>query len=327
MSRRSNPRVRVLGAGVFGLACAAELSARGAEVDVWDRAETLGLATCSYLAGGMLAPGCEAESAPLAVVEAAAGGADWWEAQGVSVTRRGSLVLAAPRDQGELPRFLRQSVGGHKVEGAALAALEPALAEKHTQGIFYPEEAHLDPRAALGHLAEKFGVQWGREGRADDLSGTDLLIDARGIAARPEIADLRGVRGEMILLHCPEVAISRPVRLIHPRHPCYLVPRGDGVYMLGATMVESDSRKPMTVKAALDLLSALWAVHPGFAEAEILETSAHVRPAYPDNIPTVRREDRVIRVNGAYRHGFLLAHHMARQVADRVLLEEAAECA
>lgn len=327
MSRRSNPRVRVLGAGVFGLACAAELSARGAEVDVWDRAETLGLATCSYLAGGMLAPDCEAESAPLTVVEAAAGGADWWEAQGVDVTRRGSLVLAAPRDQGELPRFLRQSVGGHKVEGAALAALEPALAEKHTQGIFYPEEAHLDPRAALGHLAEKLGVQWGREGRADDLSGTDLLIDARGIAARPEIADLRGVRGEMILLNCPEVAISRPVRLIHPRHPCYLVPRGDGVYMLGATMVESDSRKPMTVKAALDLLSALWAVHPGFAEAEILETSAHVRPAYPDNIPTVRRDGRVIRVNGAYRHGFLLAHHMARQVADRVLLEEAAECA
>lgn len=327
MSRRSNPRVRVLGAGGFGLACAAELSARGAEVDVWDRAETLGLATCSYLAGGMLAPGCEAESAPIAVVEAAAGGADWWEAQGVSVTRRGSLVLAAPRDQGELPRFLRQSVGGHKVEGAALAALEPALAEKHTQGIFYPEEAHLDPRAALGHLAEKLGVQWGREGRADDLSGIDLLIDARGIAARPEITDLRGVRGEMILLHSPEVAISRPVRLIHPRHPCYLVPRGDGVYMLGATMVESDSRKPVTVKAALDLLSALWAVHPGFAEAEILETSAHVRPAYPDNIPTVRRDGRVIRVNGAYRHGFLLAHHLARQVADRVLLEEAAECA
>lgn len=326
MSQRSNPRIRVLGAGVFGLACAAELAARGAAVEVWDRAEALGLATCSYLAGGMLAPGCEAESAPPAVVAAAAGGADWWEAQGVQVIRRGSLVLAAPRDQGELPRFLRQSVGGQRVAGAALAALEPALAEKHTQGIFYPDEAHLDPRAALASLAEKLSVQWGQDGRTDDLAGVDLLIDARGIAARPEIAPLRGVRGEMILLHCPEVTITRPIRLIHPRHPCYLVPRGGGVYMLGATMVESDDRKPVTVKAALDLLAALWAVHPGFAEAEILETAAHIRPAYPDNIPAARRDGRVIRVNGAYRHGFLLAHHLARQVAD-LALQEAAQCA
>lgn len=326
MSLRSNPRVRVLGAGVFGLACAAELSARGAAVEVWDRAAGLGFETCSYLAGGMLAPGCEAESAPAAVVAAAVGGADWWAAQGVEVIRRGSLVVAAPRDQGELPRFLRQSVGGQRVTGADFAALEPTLADKHSQGIFYPTEAHLDPRAALQTLANRVAVRWGRAGQSTDLAGVDWLIDARGIAARPEIAALRGVRGEMILLRCPAVTISRPVRLLHPRTPCYLVPRGAGVYMLGATMVESDARKPVTVKAALDLLSAAWAVHPGFAEAEILETAAHVRPAYPDNLPAVHCDGRVIRVNGAYRHGFLLAHHLARQVADMALATEGAEC-
>lgn len=327
MSPPSERRVRILGAGVFGLACAAELRAQGVAVEIWDRAEALSGETCSWLAGGMLAPGCEAESAPPAVVSAAAGCTDWWEAQGVPVTRRGSLVMAAPRDQGELPRFLRQSQGGATVEGAALAALEPGLADKHAQGIFYPDEAHLDPRVALSILAARVGVHWGRVGTVDDSTGVDFLIDARGIAARPDVSDLRGVRGEMLVLRCSEVQISRPVRLIHPRHPCYLVPRGAGVYMLGATMVESDDRKPITARAALDLLSALWAIHPGFAEAEILETAAHVRPAFPDNIPQVRRAGCVIRVNGAYRHGFLLAPHLARQVAALVREEELTACA
>lgn len=326
MSLPSEPRVRILGAGVFGLACAAELRAQVIAVEIWDRAGALSGETCSWLAGGMLAPGCEAESAPPAVVSAAAGCADWWAAQGVPVTRRGSLVLAAPRDQGELPRFLRQSQGGVPLEGAALAALEPTLADRHSRGLFYPCDAHLDPRAALSILADQAGVRWGRDGAPDDLAGLDWLIDARGIAARPDVADLRGVRGEMLVLRCPEVAISRPVRLIHPRHPCYLVPRGDGVYMLGATMVESCDRKPITARAALDLLAALWAIHPAFAEAEILETGAQVRPAFADNIPQVRCEGRLIRVNGAYRHGFLLAPTMARQVATRVR-REIRECA
>jgi glycine oxidase len=96
--------------------------------------------------------------------------------------------------------------------------------------------------------------------------------------------------------------------------------------MLGATMVESDDRKPITARAALDLLSALWAIHPGFAEAEILETGAQVRPAFADNIPQVRRAGRIIRVNGAYRHGFLLAPYLARQVA-ALVQEEVRACA
>jgi glycine oxidase len=326
MSPLSEWRVRVLGAGVFGLACAAELQAQGISVEIWDRAAALSGKTCSWLAGGMLAAGCEAESAPPPVVLAAAGCAEWWERQGVPVIRRGSLVLAAPRDQGELPRFLRQSQGGVRVEGAALAALEPALADKHTQGIFYPEEAHLDPRQALSILAARLSVQWGRVGSSDDLSRVDLLIDARGIRARPEVADLRGVRGEMLLLRCTEIDLTRPVRLLHPRFPCYLVPRGEGVYMLGATMVESNDPKPITARAVLDLLSGLWALHPGFAEAEIMETGAHVRPAFANNIPQVRRDGRVIRVNGAYRHGFLLAPYVARQVA-ALVREEIIACA
>ena len=57
--------------------------------------------------------------------------------------------------------------------------------------------------------------------------------------------------------------------------------------MIGATMIESEHRGPMTVRSALELLSAAFALHPAFAEAEILEFGADVRPAFSDNLPHV----------------------------------------
>ena len=69
----------------------------------------------------------------------------------------------------------------------------------------------------------------------------------------------------------------------------------------------------------LELLGAAYAVHPAFAEAEIIETGAGVRPAFADNLPRLRVDGRVIHVNGLYRHGFLLAPALARRVAAIVL--------
>jgi glycine oxidase len=73
----------------------------------------------------------------------------------------------------------------------------------------------------------------------------------------------------------------------------------------------------MTLKSALDLLGSAYALHPAFGEAAILEMGAGLRPAFPDNVPHIVVENggRIIRVNGAYRHGFLLAPVMAKVVA------------
>jgi len=127
---------------------------------------------------------------------------------------------------------------------------------------------------------------------------------------------LRGVKGEMVMLRSSEVELSRPVRLLHPRIPIYLVPRGDGVFMLGATQIESGSRHRATVRSVLELLSAAYALHPAFGEAEILEIGVDARPAFPDNLPRVRRHGKRIYVNGLFRHGFLLAPALAEMVAD-----------
>lgn len=315
-------RVTVIGAGVAGLTCATELLKRGAEVTVVDRAAALGPDSCSWWAGGMLAPWCEGESAEEPVVHLGQRAADWWERHAGGVTRRGTLVVAPARDSGELARFARRTENFDRLDGAAIAALEPDLAGRFRSGLYFAEEAHLNPRAATAALAARLraaGAELRFNTDADDAPESDLTVDCRGLAARDRLADLRGVRGEMLILRCREVRFTRPLRLLHPRIPVYLVPRaaedGEGLYMLGATMIESASRSPVSARSLIELLNAAYALHPAFGEAEVLEIGVDARPSFPDNLPRVWREGRRIHVNGLYRHGFLLAPAMAQRAA------------
>ena len=142
----------------------------------------------------------------------------------------------------------------------------------------------------------------------DDLDG--IVIDCRGLAARDTQPDLRGVKGELILIETDEVELSRPVRLIHPRWPLYVIPREDNRFMLGATSIEAEDTG-VSVRSALELLGAAYAVHPAFAEARIVEFGSGLRPAFPDNLPRIAIDAQRIAVNGLYRHGFLLAPALA----------------
>ena len=86
--------------------------------------------------------------------------------------------------------------------------------------------------------------------------------------------------------------------------------------MIGATMLESADKGGVSVRSAIELLSAAYALHPAFGEAEILEMRADVRPAFPDNEPRIVERGGRIYVNGLYRHGFLLAPDFARRAAE-----------
>jgi glycine oxidase len=105
------------------------------------------------------------------------------------------------------------------------------------------------------------------------------------------------------------------VRFLHPRIPLYIVPRANNEFMIGATMIESAEKGAVSVRSAIELLSAAYALHPAFGEAEILEMSADVRPAFPDNEPRVGERSGRIFVNGFFRHGFLLAPAFAARAA------------
>ncbi len=307
-------RATVLGAGVAGLCVATELVARGCEVTVYDPSPRPGPHGCSWWAGGMLAPFCEGETAEQPVVRLGQEAAGWWEQQGVDVHRRGTIVLTLGRDRRELDRFARRVDRHERLDAASLAALEPDLGGRFDRALHVSDEAHLDPRAALICLRDrlkKAGVAFVAEsGRA-----TGPTFDCRGLAARDALQDLRGVKGEMAVLRSPDIHLSRPVRLLHPRFPLYVVPRADGLFMLGATQIESDDRR-RSVRSVLELLSAAYALNPAFGEAELVEIGADARPAFPDNLPRLTRRGDTIHVNGLFRHGFLLAPALARMAVE-----------
>ena len=144
------------------------------------------------------------------------------------------------------------------------------------------------------------------------------MLDCRGLGAKEACPNLRGVRGELIYVHAPEVQIERTIRVIHPRYPVYIIPRENNIYVIGASEIESEDLSPISVRTTLDLLSAAYAVHSGFAEARILESSVNARPAFPTNEPRVIIEPGLIRVNGLYRHGFLLAPVLADAIIERI---------
>jgi glycine oxidase len=318
-------RATVIGAGVAGLATALELAERGVAVELLDRGAHLGAAACSWFAGGMLAPFCEGESAEPEITTLGQEALDWWPRRFAGTLRNGTLVLTAPRDTAELTRFARRTGGFEWLDEDGVAALEPDLAGRFRKGLHFPSEGHLDPRLALAALADRlatlgmpphFGVE-----AIPEMQGPGPVLDCRGMAARDSLPELRGVRGEMLILRCPEVTLSRPVRLLHPRIPIYVVPRADSHFMLGATMIESADRKGVTLRSAVELLNAAYTLHPAFAEAEIVELGADIRPAFPDNLPRLVRRGRILHVNGLYRHGFLLSPAMARRAAEAVLQE------
>lgn len=317
---RGVTRAVIIGAGVAGLTVALELARSGVQVTVIDCADGAGPAQCSWWAGGMLAPWCERESAEEAVITDGRHAADWWDDAVGEVVRNGTLVVAPSRDRAELKRFSRRTSGHEIIGEAEIASLEPDLAGRFTQALWFPDEAHLDPRAALTRLhgriaAEGVDMRFGTE----HVPETDLVFDCRGFAARDQLGDMRGVKGEMLLLRTQDIRLSRPIRLLHPRHPIYVVPRDDGLFMLGATMIESADRKRVTARSMLELLGAAYALHPAFGEAEIVETGVDVRPAFPDNLPRVVARDGRIHVNGLYRHGFLLSPMLARRAVAMAL--------
>lgn len=316
-------RVTVIGAGVAGLTCALELAERGCAVEIVDRAPRLGAGCCSWFAGGMLSPWCELEGAEPLVAALGAEALARWGEWVPGLVRRGSLVVAHGRDLPDLQRFARRTERYEWADAKRIRALEPDLDGRFHAGLFFPDEAHLDPREALAALSRRLNglgvsIRFGVEAGMAEIEA-DAVVDCRGLAAGDVLPDLRGVKGEMLLIRSRDVRLSRPLRLLHPRIPLYIVPRADGVYMVGATMIETGERGRITARSMLELLSGAYALHPAFGEAEILEIGADARPAFPDNLPRIRWRGGRLHVNGLYRHGFLLAPALARMAADALL--------
>jgi glycine oxidase len=320
-SRVQSPQsIHVIGAGVAGTWQALLFAKAGRDVAIYERDTPAMTQATSHWAGGMLAPHCESEAAEPIITRLGLRSLDLWREMLPDTPFNGSLVIAHGRDSADFERFTRLTGGHRRVAAEEIATLEPALTGRFREALFFPQEGHVEPRRVLPALHEKLRatgvpIQFGVDAKPRDLDG--LVIDCRGIAARDTNPTVRGVKGEIIVIETADVALSRPIRLIHPRWSLYIVPRENNRFFLGATSIESEDTG-MSVRSALELLTAAYSVHPAFAEARIVEFGAGLRPAFPDNLPRVTVENARITVNGLYRHGFLIAPALAEATVAHV---------
>lgn len=326
--------IGIVGAGVLGRMLAIAFKRKDWNVTLFDKDDASGSASCSWTGAGMIAPYCELEAAERIVTDLGVYSMEQWPvwleslAAPVFYKQRGSLVVAHPHDADELERLRRRVIENaprddlmQEVTGQAIAGIEPELAGRFRNALYFPFEQHLDNRElmhALGKTIMDAGITWHTGTEVTALrphqvtssrgpESFDWVIDARGLGAQKDFPALRGVRGELIYLKAPEVNLTRPVRLMHPRYSIYIVPRANHVYVVGATAIESDSMHEITVRSALELLSAAYTVHTGFAEARLLECSVNCRPGFTDNLPRIFPQQGLMAINGLYRHGFLIS--------------------
>ena len=83
-------------------------------------------------------------------------------------------------------------------------------------------------------------------------------------------------------------------------------------------MIESQDGGPISARSLMELLNAAYALHPAFGEAKIIEMGTGIRPAFPDNLPGIEENGKTLHINGAYRHGFLLAPALAELTVNYV---------
>jgi len=346
-------RIGIAGAGLLGRLLALMLSRAGHAVAVFDpargpgpQADTGSLAA-GWTAAGMLSPVAELERAGTEVFALGLRSCTLWPeivqslGQPVTLSLQGSLLLAHRSDAGAAKRVVdllcaKADSAYHPqvLDTAQLAALEPSVSGPALAWRLPCEGQIHTPQAmqALAAQATAQGVQWhwqtqvvqvdtgclhvqAHDARALTPSiehHFDHVFDVRGVGAKPELP-VRGVRGEVFCLHAPGVPLYRPLRLLHPRHSVYIVPRPGDLVVIGASEIESEDRSPVSVRTTLELLSAAHSVIPALSEARLVHTETNLRPALPDNLPRLMQAPGLTRINGLYRHGWLLAPALVEQ--------------
>jgi glycine oxidase len=348
--------VVVIGGGVIGLAVAWRAAQRGHAVCVLERGE-LGAGT-SHVAAGMLAPVTEADAGELALLELGLRSARAWPGFAAELAvasgadaglhRCGALVVARDGDEAaalerELALRLDLGLDVERVLPSAARRLEPALAPTLRLALAVPGDHAADPRAlllALTEAARRAGAQLRtgatvRSLRVDggrvagvQLADGELVAAAQVVVAAgawsgaieglPDGAriPLRPVKGQILRLRDPRGPglLERIVRF----EGGYLVPRGDGRYVLGATMEERGFDTTVTAGALYELLRDAGELVPGIHELVVEETAAGLRPATPDNAPVLGaagEAEGLVWATGHHRNGILLAPVTADIVA------------
>ncbi|GAB6070358.1 FAD-dependent oxidoreductase [Thiomicrorhabdus hydrogeniphila] len=344
------PKIAILGAGLLGRMLTVSLM-KDYQITLFDKDNGDAKQSAGYLAAAMLAPLAESADCDLKIMKMGEKALILWPefikklSTPVFFQQAGSLIVTFDQDIASLKQFTSRLKGQDYSEFdlQQIQQLEPELNSRLKKGLFLPNEGQLDNRQLLEAMAieiRKNDVVWHTDSMVKTtdqavwvnnkkLTGYDWVIDCRGMGLQQDQTkvpiqsqtkhqmqsnnQLRGVRGEVIRVFAPDVVLQRPVRLMHPRYPIYIAPKEKHYFVIGATQLESEDQRKPTVRSALELLSACFSVHSGFAEAEIISIDAGLRPAYVNNHPKITKQKNRITINGLFRHGYLLAPVMVEK--------------
>lgn len=346
--------IGIAGAGLLGRLLAWQLLTRGYRVSLFDAghiqhsAATPSLAA-AYTAAGMVSPLSEAVDSGREIYNIGMRSLQLWpewleqleqkpSLESDYFSQRGSLVVAHPQDVSELQQFdadLQHILGSEadyqRIDQQRIGELEPGLSDSFQQGLYLESEAHIHNRQLMNRLLDEITALGAElhpntpvEPSANKLTSTaqsynfDRVIDCRGFGAKTQNNQLRGVRGEVLSVQSNEIELQRPVRLMHPRYQLYIVPKPNDIFVIGATSIESEDLSPMSLQSNLELSSALYTLNPAFAEARIIDMPVNLRPAYMDNMPKVDISEGLIKANGLYRHGYLLAPVVVEHIVSSI---------
>ena len=332
--------VAIAGVGLVGRVLALNLLEKGHTLTLFDEDSAYGDKPAGMTAAGMLAVFAELESAESVIFDHGKRSIELWLPLLKLIDledafqQKGSIITAHPQDYSELEHFIatlkskvKEAEEIELLDREGLAQLEPDLAQ-HSKAFYIPHEGQVDAQRFMKrsshYLLSHPNVQWHQETKVEEVQAGkvkinqawqefDWVFDSRGLGANEQVENLRGVRGEVFWLDAPEVNITRPTRMLHPRYKIYIVPRPNHRYIIGATEIESEDKSEMSVRSSLELLSAVYSVHSGFAEARIANMVTNCRPTLKDNLPKIEQAEKFTRINGLYRHGYLLAPAIVEQ--------------
>src|ERR1700692_2002229 len=152
---RGESHVSVIGAGIAGAWQALLFAQAGYPVTLHERSDEAMMLSTSHWAGGMLAPYCESEVSEPIISRLGLRALDLWRKELPDTPFNGSLVVAHPRDRNDFERFARLTSGHRRLNAKALAEIEPSLEGQFREGLFFPDEGHVEPRRVLPRLHER----------------------------------------------------------------------------------------------------------------------------------------------------------------------------